>query len=400
MKLAILTQYFYPETGAPQNRLLELARIFINYGWEISVITAMPNYPKGKIFPEYEGKFIMKEDLDGMQILRCWLYASNVPKSIPRIISMLTFSLTSLFGKGFLKNFKPDYILVESPPLVLGVTAIILSKLTGAKLITNISDIWPMTARELGSISDGKIYNSLEKLEKYIYKNSFLCTGQSEEITEHIKKSGGKRTYLFRNGVDINRFKSDKNKKNSESSGNLRIIYAGLIGLAQGIPDIAMNVDFTGAGAELHIYGEGGEKKMLEDYLENNPGKNVFLHKSVNRDEIPELLMQHDCALIPLIKNIHGAVPSKIYEAMAAGLPVLFSGTGEGAKIIDENQVGLLSKPKDFKSLEENIIKLKGNRKLRDEMSANGKRAAEQKFDRNKIIKDLSDTLKKYSTEK
>lgn len=396
MKLTILTQYFYPETGAPQNRLLELARLFKKEGWEVSVITAMPNYPKGKIFKEYEGKFMMKEKLDGMEILRYWLYASNKPKTIPRIISMLTFSITALFGRSYMKKFKPDYILVESPPLVLGVTAVILSRLCGARLIMNVSDIWPMTAKELGSISDGKLYNALEKLERYIYKNSFLCSGQSEEITDHIKKSGGKKTYLFRNGVDIKRFESGSDKSNNDS-GNLRIIYAGLIGLAQGVPDIAMNIDFKGIGAELHIYGEGGEKQMLEEFLKKNPDRNVFLHKSVNRDEIPELLMQHDCALIPLIKNIYGAVPSKIYEAMAAGLPVLFSGTGEGSKIIRENNVGLVSSPKDFAALRENIIKLKDSKDLREEMSANGKRTAAEKFDRNKIIKDFSETLNNYS---
>ncbi|HMQ67501.1 MAG TPA: glycosyltransferase family 4 protein [Ignavibacteria bacterium] len=396
MKLAILTQYFYPETGAPQNRLLELARLFKKDGWDVSVITAMPNYPKGKIFKEYEGKFMIKEELDGLQILRYWLYASNKPKSIPRIISMLTISFTTLFGRSYLKKFKPDYILAESPPLILGVTAVILSRLCGAKLIMNVSDIWPLTAKELGSIGDGKLYNTLEKLERYIYKNSFICSGQSEEITDHIKKSGGKKTYLFRNGVDIKRFES-VNKKKNDGSGNLKIIYAGLIGLAQGVPDIAMNIDFAGVGAELHIYGEGGEKKMLEDYLKKNPDKNVFLHNSVNRDEIPGLLMQHDCALIPLIKNIYGAVPSKIYEAMAAGLPVLFSGTGEGAKIISENNVGLVSKPKDFTALRENIIRLKGSKDLRDKMSANGMRTAAEKFDRNKIIKNFSETLKNYS---
>ena len=309
---------------------------------------------------------------------------------------MLTFSITALFGRSYMKKFKPDYILVESPPLVLGVTAVILSRLCGARLIMNVSDIWPMTAKELGSISDGKLYNALEKLERYIYKNSFLCSGQSEEITDHIKKSGGKKTYLFRNGVDIKRFESGSDKSNNDS-GNLRIIYAGLIGLAQGVPDIAMNIDFKGIGAELHIYGEGGEKQMLEEFLKKNPDRNVFLHKSVNRDEIPELLMQHDCALIPLIKNIYGAVPSKIYEAMAAGLPVLFSGTGEGSKIIRENNVGLVSSPKDFAALRENIIKLKDSKDLREEMSANGKRTAAEKFDRNKIIKDFSETLNNYS---
>ncbi|MBV6478573.1 MAG: hypothetical protein HGGPFJEG_01328 [Ignavibacteria bacterium] len=392
MRLVILSQYFPPETGAPQNRLFELAKGFIKEGWDISVITAMPNYPKGKIFEEYRGKFSTKEIIDGITVYRYWIFASNSTKSLLRILSMISFSITAMFSLAAVKKIKPEYVLAESPPLTLSFTGYLLSLFSKAKLIMNVSDVWPLTAKELGYINDGFAYRCIEKLEKFLYKKSFLCTGQSEEIISHIKKYKKENTYLFRNGVDINRFRqpSVKNKQNN----NFKIVYAGLLGVAQGIYSIVKNTDFKSLGAELHIYGDGPEKVETAELISSNGGGNVYLHNSVGRNQIPELLDMYDCALIPLVKNIYGAVPSKIYEAMAAGLPVLFSGEGEGAEIILQNDSGLVSNAGDFRKLEENILKLKTSEELRNKLSRNGRKAAEDKFDRNKLIPELSKKLK------
>jgi glycosyltransferase involved in cell wall biosynthesis len=390
LKLLILSQYFYPETGAPQNRLLELSNGFRSLGWEVKIVTAMPNYPKGKIFEEYRGKFIAKESIEGNEILRFPLIASNSSRSIPRIISMLSFSFSSLFSNSTIKKFKPDFLFVESPPLTLAYSGYLLSKFSGSRLIMNVSDVWPLSAKELGFINEGYLYDKLVKLEEFLYRKSYLVTGQSEEIVKHIKESGGKNVYLFRNGVDIRRFESPQSKN---TSGDLKIVYAGLIGVAQGIFELSKNINFKELGAEFHIYGEGPEKQMLTDFLVTNPGRNIYLHKSVRREEIPGVLKQYDCTIIPLVNNIYGAVPSKIYEAMATGLPVLFSGTGEGAKIIKDNKAGLISGPKDFESLKKNILQLKNSPLLRVEMSRSGRRTAEGNFDRNQLINELSEFL-------
>lgn len=391
MKLVILTQYFIPEIGAPSNRLLELSKRLIKDGWEVTVVTGMPNYPKGKIFDEYKGRFNSKETIDGINIIRYWLYASISTKRIPRIISMLSFSVTSLLSIFSLKKFNADFLFVESPPLMLGFSAYLLTLFSKTKMIMNVSDIWPLTAKELGVIGDGFLYNQIEKLEKFLYRKSFLCTGQSEEIITHISKTAGDKVYLFRNGVEVNRFKTPLPKDKAE--GNIKIVYAGLIGVAQGIPDIARNINFTELGAEFHIYGEGGERNILENFLKENPGRNIFLHKSVKRDEIPGLLSEFYCTIIPLVINIYGAVPSKIYEAMAAGLPILFSGSGEGEKIVRDNKAGLISEPKDFEKLKENILKIKNSPELRNEISLNCRKLAEDKFDRDKITDDFSNKL-------
>lgn len=391
MKLTILSQYFFPEAGAPQNRLLELARIFRRNGWEVMIITAMPNYPKGKIFKEYAGRFKMNETIDGIRILRYWLYASNSSRSIPRIFSMTTFSLSCLFCIPEVKKFDPDYIFVESPPLILGYSAYVLSKMCGAKFIMNVSDIWPLTAKELGVINDGFAYRKLEGMEKFLYKKSILNTGQSEEIVTHIRNSGGTNAYLFRNGVDVNRFRNLKPKR--VNSGRLKVIYAGLLGVAQGLFEIASNVDFRELNAELHIFGDGPQRFKLEEFAGKEGNRNVYLHTAVERDKIPELLSEYDSALIPLTTRIYGAVPSKIYEAMAAGLPILFSGDGEGADLVRNSGAGLVSPSGDYEQLKTNIILLSNNKFMRNEMSEKGQQAAEKYFDRNKIIDDFSNKL-------
>ncbi len=391
MKIIILSQFFHPEIGAPQNRLLELARIFNIKGWEVSVITSMPNYPTGKIFPAFRGKFKLKENLDSINILRYWMYASNAKGTVIRIFSMLTFSFTCLFSYAFLKKLKPDFFFVESPPLSLALSGYVLSKLCKSKLIMNVSDIWPLTAKELGAINDGVFYKRIESIEKFLYKKAFLCTGQSEEIVEHLKRKGGKKVYLFRNGVDVQRFTHVA--KEFMKQDLIKIIYTGLIGVAQGIFEIAKNINFKELAAEFHIYGDGAEKEALSSFLIRNPERNIFLHEPVNREEIPDLIGKFYCTIIPLVKNIYGAVPSKIYEAMACGLPILFSGSGEGARIIIGYDVGLTSRPGDFEELKKNILTIKNSVELRNRMSLNGRKISAEKFDRNKIIEKFSNKL-------
>lgn len=346
-RLVLLTKYFPPEMGAPQSRLYETVKGLQKRGWKVLVVTALPNYPKGRVFDGYRGKLYMTDNVDGIDMLRYTLYSSHSKKPIPRIISMVSFGGTSAFALRRVKQFKPDYVITESPPLTLGLTGLLLAKHSGAKHIMNVSDIWPLSALRLGAISEGYLYRKLEALEQYLYKRSWGCMGQSAEIVERLKEAGSHRSLLFRNGVDFDRFEQHR-KTDGKRAGKLRIVYAGLLGVAQDILSLCKHVDFASAGVEWHIYGEGSQKEDIVEYLSANPGKEIYLHPSVHRDEVPALLMQHDVSLIPLMTTIYGAVPSKIYEAMAAGLPVIFSGGGEGEKIIAEQQTGWCCEPGNY----------------------------------------------------
>lgn len=392
MKITVITQYYKPEMGAPQNRLYEMCRGLKDNGADISIITGMPNYPTGKIFPEYKGKFSMKETLDGIEVKRYWLYASNARKALPRIWNMISFSVMVFFSLWYLRKRHNDFIIVESPPLTLGESGLVLAKLTGARFVMNVSDLWPLSARELGAISgDGFIYKTLEKLERHLYKKSAFCMGQSQEIVDYIKDHGAKEVYLFRNGVDPRRFEGIDV---IPEEGKVKLVYAGLLGFAQGIADICKSINFAELGMEFHIYGAGGEQAEIEATIKENPNKGIYYHGVVSRQELPSKLKEANMTLIPLVKNIFGAVPSKIYESMAAGLPIMFVGEGEGARIVKENKIGLVAHSKDYKSLEENIRYAVSHLEVMKVMSANCKDCAENKFNRPKQVKALYDYMK------
>ena len=391
MKITVITQYYKPEMGAPQNRLYEMCRGLKDNGADVSIITGMPNYPTGKIFDAYKGKFSMTETLDDMEVKRYWLYASNARKVLPRIWNMISFSLMVLFSLFYLRKRHNDYIVVESPPLTLGESALILAKLTGAKLVLNVSDLWPLSAKELGAMSETSIsYRCLEKLEHHLYKKSCFCMGQSQEIVDYIKDHGAKDVYLFRNGVDPTRFEGIETKP---EESKVKLVYAGLLGFAQGIADICKSVNFAELGMEFHIYGAGGEQAEIETTIAEHPNRGIYYHGVVSRQELPCKLKEGNMTLIPLVKNIFGAVPSKIYESMAAGLPIMFVGEGEGARIVKENNIGLVANSKDYKALEENIKYAVSHPEKMKVMSDNCKECAQNMFNRPKQIKSLYDYL-------
>jgi len=391
MKITLITQYYKPEMGAPQNRLYEMCVGLQKLGVDVSIITGMPNYPTGRIFDEYKGKFKCVETLDGIEVKRYWLYASNAKKAIPRIWNMISFSVMVLFSLPYLRKRHNDFIIVESPPLTLGESGLILAKLSHSRLVMNISDLWPLSARELGAMSgDGLAYKTLEKLEHHLYKKSVFCMGQSQEIVDYIKDHGAKEVYLFRNGVDPTRFDGIDVRPKEEK---VKLVYAGLLGFAQGIADICKSVNFADLGMEFHIYGAGGEQAEIESIIAENPNKGIYYHGVVSRQELPSKLKEANMTLIPLVKSIFGAVPSKIYESMAAGLPIMFVGEGEGARIVEENKIGLVAHSKDYKALKENIKYAVTHPEEMKMMSENCKDCAQNKFNRPKQVKSLFDFM-------
>lgn len=387
-RIVFLSQYYPPEMGAPQSRLFETINGLRSLGWDVMVVTAMPNYPTGKIFTAYRYKLWYTEQQENVSIFRTWLYASNSKKTIPRVLSMLSFSLTCLLSLLKIRKFKPQIILTESPPLTLALSGLLLSKLSSCKHILNISDIWPLSAHELGALKKGLLYNTLERLEQFVYRASDAGTGQSGEITEHLSKKGMHHVHLYRNGVDASRFTTTARNIDNKP---LKIVYAGLLGVAQGIYQLSTQINYASLNAELHIYGDGAERNDIENFARTSKhSTGIYFHGSVSRNEIPDILTQYSCTIIPLVKPIYGAVPSKIYEAMAAGLPILFAGGGEGAAIIEEHKCGWTFTPGDFRSIETLVQNLNGNsQNLLKEISDNCKYAATHIFDRKIQIESL-----------
>ena len=211
MKFLILSQYYPPETGAPQNRLHSLALNLIKSGCDVEVLTAMPNYPKMEIFVGYNGLSYKKENIDGIIVHRSKIYVSKSKGVLKRLLNYFSFVLSSIRISN--KLSKADYIICESPPLFLGISALYLSRRLNAKLIFNVSDLWPESAEKLDIVNNNFFLNLAYKLEKYLYKKSFLVTGQTQGIVANInKRFPNIPTLWLPNGIDKEVYDVPENK--------------------------------------------------------------------------------------------------------------------------------------------------------------------------------------------
>lgn len=352
-RITIITSAYPPEKGAAPTRVYNLAQTLLQAGNDVSVITAMPNYPTGKIFPGYQSKWRVQEVTDGVTIHRTWLYPSNARNIFKRAASLCTYTTSAgSFIYSYLKKQKPDIVIVNTPPLLSGYISAMLAKRAGCKTILNVSDLWPMSALELGAIKRGTTYNLLEYMERAMYKSADAIVGQSKEILAHIKQYVPEtKSFLYYNLQSTN----NELERSAKKAGKRKIVYAGLLGIAQGVYDICTQVNFAGLGVEFHIYGDGFEKEKIEAFIKDNPDRGIYYHESIPAAEMPAMLREYHATIIPLKTNIHGALPSKVFMAVANELPVFFSGSGEGAALVNTHKLGWVNNPEDYAMLAANI---------------------------------------------
>ena len=402
MRILILTQYYPPEIGAPQNRLHELAIRLKNKGVQIEVLTALPNYPKMEVFKDYRNKQRREETIDGITVHRSWIYVSASKSIVARLLNYFSFVWSSYWRGRRLQSF--EYLMVESPPLFLGYSAIALSKKLNAKLIFNVSDLWPESAEKLGLVTNKSLLNMAYKLEKKCYKTSTLITGQTQGIVNDIKQRfPAKEVSWLPNGVDISFYNpekipdSDFRQVNGFKDEDIIFFYGGILGHAQGLEIIIEAArELENTHAQFVIQGAGPEKEKLVTLHKKYALKNIHFLEPVTKSEMPGILKSVDIAIVPLKKLdlFKGAIPSKIFEALAMKKPLLLGVDGEARKHFIENaQAGLFYTPEDIDSLKTQVIYFLENPDETKKMGDRARNYVADVFDRNKIAEGLYDEL-------
>ncbi len=398
MKILFLTQYYPPETGAPQNRLHDLAVRLKEKDVTVDVLTAMPNYPQMEIHEGYKGKFFLKEQIDDIQVYRSWIYTTTSKGVLKRLLNYFSFVFSS-FWVGWFKTKKYDYILCESPPLFLGITAYLLCKIKRSKLIFNVSDLWPESAEKLGIVENKFFLNLAYKLEKFLYKKSIVITGQTQGIVQNIKQRfPTKNPYWLPNGVDLNYFDPEKTQSNWKKNNGFKdddilFLYAGILGHAQGLEVIlqAANI-IRNDQAKFIFVGAGPEKEKLLNLKEQLALKNVFFFDAVPKTEIIKIIKSIDVTIVPLKKLdlFKGAIPSKIFENLAMKKALILGVDGEAKKLfIDDGKCGLYFEPENSDDLADKINSLLEDKSLIDTFGNNGRRYVSNYFNRSVIAENF-----------
>lgn len=404
LKITILTQYYPPEHGAPQNRLHDLAKRWVSNGHTVTVMTAMPNYPNGAVFPEYKGKFTCRETIDNVNVIRSAIFASKKKSTFVQLTVYFSFVISAILV-GFLRLRKQDYLICESPPLFLGISAVMLSIRCRSKLVMNVSDLWPESAVQLGIIGQGAVLRSLERFEKFLYYWSWLVSCQTEGIVEGVKRRYPKvDTFLFPNGVDLDmfHFAAEKDPDLAEEYNiqpdHFIVGYGGNHGRSQALSQVLEAAKILRNQTRIYFFffGDGPEKDDLVKYAQETSLGNVKFFPSQPREKMTKVQSLWDVALVPL-KNIDlfdGARPSKMFELMAGGIPFLFCGRGEGADIAVESGCGIVVPPEEPAALAEKILDLSWKEKDElKQMSRQGRKFVTEKFNRAKLAEDFMTRL-------
>lgn len=398
MKILILTQYYPPEIGAPQNRLHELAVRLKSRGIEVEVLTAQPNYPKMEIFEGYRNGEIMQEEIEGITVYRSSIYVSGSKSIVARLRNYFSFVWSSYKRGSKLGAY--DFLLVESPPLFLGYSAMRLVKKLNAKLIFNVSDLWPESAEKLGIVSNKWLLAAAYRLEKKCYKTASLVTGQTQGIVRDINsRFPDVKTFWLPNGVDPDFYDPEHfdvsgfRERNGFHEQDILFFYGGILGYAQGLTLLLE------AAAEVHhpdvkivIQGTGPEEEKLKKLKTELGLNNVVFLPPVQKKEMPYVLREVDVAIVPLrkLELFQGAIPSKIFEALAMKKALLLGVEGEAYEhFITKAHAGIGYTPEDKDDLIEKINTMAESRARLREYGENGRRYVIDHFNRNKIAQDL-----------
>lgn len=398
--MTFLTHYFPPEVGAPQARLSELARRLADAGDTVTVVTGFPNYPTGVIPAGYQGKRFMEEHVDGVRVLRTWVFATQNRGFFKRILNHLSFSLSSLTA---MRRLGPtDVIFVESPPLLIGLAALVYTRVKRAPFILNVSDIWPQSAVELGMLRNRVAIRMAEMLERHLYRRATHVTVPTPGMLESLAARGIPRNKLFflTNGVDTDTFRPQAPDRELARrlglDGHKVFLYAGTHGLSQGLDVILEAAKLTRVPDILYVLaGEGADKDALVTKARAQRIDNVRFLPNQPKALMPALLSLAYASIIPLkrLDLFKSALPSKMFESMAVAQPIVMAVWGEAAAVVQTAGCGVVVEPENAQSVHDAVETLAADPDLARRLGEHGREYVTQHFDRKQIAARLSELL-------
>ncbi len=403
MRILLLTQYFWPETGAAQVRLQELAQGLQKFGHEVTVVTAFPNHPTGIIPPEYRGKLFQRESWQGMTIIRTWVYPVQRGRFWLRLWNYFSFVLSAMWG--VVRSGPQDLIVVESPPLFIGFTALFAKLVKRAPYIFNISDLWPESAVVLGLVTNRKVIRLAEGLERYFYRKAAMLSTQTEGIIASLVQRGipQEKIMFLPNGVDPELFRPrppDKLlAKQLGLEGKYIVLYAGTMGYAHGIETALNAAEILREHPEIYFLfvGDGSERPKLEQLARDKGLTNV---KFIDFQPLEQISRYYSLSSLNLstlrrYSLSEGVRPSKVFPGLASGKPLVYVGEGEGAKVVEASGGGVVLEPENPELLAQTILRLKEEPEVCSTMAAKGREYVTENYAWPKLIEKWLEDLPK-----
>jgi len=395
MHILFLTDNFPPEVNAPASRTFEHCREWVRMGNRVTIITCVPNFPEGKVFKGYRNKLWQTEEIEGICVIRVWSYITANSGFIKRILDYISFMPPAVLASLFVP--KPDLVIGTSPQFFTVCAAYAVGLLKGIPFVFELRDIWPESIKAVGAMNDSIVIRLLEKIELFLYRKAKLIVSVTYTFRDTLKKRGVdiNKIKVITNGVDVSRFyqirKDPDLVDKYRLQGKFVTGYVGTHGMAhhlETILDAALIAQAKNENIVFMLLGNGACKQELVSLASNMGLTNIIFVDSVPKEDVARYWSLLDVSIIHLkkIDLFTSVIPSKLFECMAMGIPVLHGVLGESAKIVEDNQVGLTFEPENVEQLYKKLIRLKEDKNLYSKCQRNALNTA-KKYDRTVLAK-------------
>lgn len=405
MRILYLSQYFPPEFGAAASRAHSMSRWLARFGHEVTVVTAIPNYLLDAVPESYRGRRQESEDIDGVKVYRAWLYTSPKRDNWRRMANYLTFMLSAWRrGRQLFGSF--DVVIVSSPPLFLGLTGVALARRFHIPLVFDVRDLWPEVGVKLGAFREGSAVERVwRSMADYTYRHASAIVPVTQGMYEDMVARGlpTEKLHLIRNGVDLAQIQNNAPplREDLRLEGKYVVLYAGLIGIMQGVDVVVRAARILQSHPEIHflIVGDGVKRDEVVALARSLNLQNVTLLPRQPLARIPRFLNTADVCLATLANSgLKGVIPYKMLEAWAYRRPIVVTDAeGESGKMAASCEAGIATPPGDAQTLAEAILTLKQDRALAKQMGENGRRCIEEKLNREKLALEMARVLKEVT---
>lgn len=401
MHILVVTQYFWPENF----RINDLVTGLHERGHRISVLTGHPNYPSGRFFKGYSGKDIIREQYEGVQVVRVPLLPRGSDSGIRLALNYISFAISgTIFG---LKLFKDQYDLIfvyEPSPMTVGFPAMALKRKLRRPIAFYIQDLWPESLSATGFVTQPTLLKLVERMVKTIYNSCDKILVTSRAFIPRVERLGynPSNIHYFPQYAEDFYKPLPPNDEWALSQGipdGFRIIFAGNMGSAQDLDNVVKAAKLTkGENVSWIFVGDGSAKSDLQEYVTLNELDNVYFFSSRPSDQMPAFFAQASALLVSLTSDELFAltVPAKLQSYLASGKPILASLAGEGANIVQESGSGIVVPPGDSEALAHAALQLRNmTEAARAEMGQRGRQYFERHFEREAIISDFEELFNK-----
>jgi colanic acid biosynthesis glycosyl transferase WcaI len=398
-RVLYISQYYPPEACAPAARVDSFGREWVRAGAEVRVLTGFPNHPEGVLHPEYRERWkrgFVREERQGVKVYRTWLYPSANQKLWRRGANFASFALSAAVA-GTCVAPRNGVIIATSPQILVGAAGCAVGTLRFLPWVFEVRDLWPESLVGVGqATADSLLYRSVGRLADFLYRHATHIVVDGEGKRRHLIDHGleERKISVIRNGVEEDFCLDPDSEAAREARCKLRkewglrdefvLLYAGTLGMAHGLETVLQSAERLRGrpGIVFLLMGAGAEREQLCQVIAKMRLSNVQVLEKQPRERVPDFLAAADACLVPLRNKevFKTAIPSKMFEAMAAGRPVILGVEGEAKEILLASQAGLAVQPEDPGAMAAAILKLQKEPLLCRALGGKGRQVVLDKY--------------------